>query len=970
MVSKKTKTGKKVSKKTAISPKDIHVPVVGIGASAGGLEAFEAFVTSLPDNYGLAYILVVHLDPTHVSILPEIIQKKTKMEVCQITDNMKIRPDRIYIIPPNRDLAILNDNLQLLAPQKPRGVNLPIDTFFRSLAQDQGNKAVGIILSGTGTDGTLGIRAIKGEAGMVMVQDLKSAKYDGMPRSAIASGMADFVLPPDKMPEKLKNYAKHQTKNFDSSIKTGDEKLLNALQRIYIILRSSTDHDFSQYKKNTIIRRIERRMQVQQINDIDDYVRYLQKSNTETKILFKELLIGVTNFFRDTTPFELLKEQYLPELLKDKPDDYQVRIWVPGCSSGEEVYSIAMIIRECMESMGRRFEVQIFGTDLDEQAINIARTGRYPDSISADVTEERLKRFFSKEDNHYLINKSIREMVVFAPQNIIKDPPFTRLDLLCCRNLLIYFGQELQNKLFPIFHYSLKQDGLLFLGSSESIGQTTDLFTALDKKWKIYKCQSTSSVTHPVLHFPVTEPVVLLPQVEDKLASAPQDLNTVRLLRSILAESTLPPCVVIDDSANILYIHGRTGRYLEPAEGVSSTNIVKMARPGLSAGLARLLAKMAKERREIKATNLRIASNGSDLKTNLTLRPLADFHTGQSRLTMIIFEEVSVENGLKPSLTPTVSRQEKSDEVKRLEDVLQSTIEEMETANEELKSSNEELQSTNEELQSTNEELETSKEEMQSLNEESATVNSELQSRIDDLIATNDDIKNLLDATEIATIFLDIDLQIRRFTPMATHLFHLTPADIGRPISHFATSLQNVQLVEHAEQVLADLNHQELEVNDNMGNKYRMRLRPYRTLTNVIDGVVITFEDISKYTELLDALTESESLWRGLIENAPMGIFIITRDNFGYINPAALEIFGAASPKAIVGKPVVKRLHQDSVEIFNKQIYRLLKEKVPVSAIEEKWLRLDGVLIELVISATPITYNKQQSALVFVREKL
>ncbi|MFT5698587.1 MAG: two-component system CheB/CheR fusion protein [Desulforhopalus sp.] len=963
MVTKKMQSGKTTRRKAAVAQNDNHVPVVGIGASAGGLEAFEAFVKALPDNYGFAYILVVHLDPTHVSVLPEIIQRKTKMKVCQVADNIKIMPDQIYIIPPNKDLAILNDTLQLLETKKPRGANLPIDSFFRSLAQTRGNKAVGIILSGTGTDGTLGIRAIKGEAGMVMVQDLESAKYDGMPRSAIASGMADFILSPDKMPEQLESYARYKTRDFDSSTKTGDEKLINALQRIYIVLRNSTDHDFSLYKKNTIIRCIERRMQVHQIEDIDDYVRCLQESETETNILFKELLIGVTSFFRDIIPFELLKEKYLPELLQDKPDDYQVRVWVPGCSSGEEVYSIAIILREYMENVSRHFEVQIFGTDLDEQAINIARTGKYPHSIVADVTEERLKKYFTKGDDHYLINKSVREMVVFAPQNIIKYPPFTRLDLLCCRNLLIYFGQELQNKLFPIFHYSLNQDGLLFLGSSESIGQTTDLFTALDKKWKIYKCQSTSKARHPILNLPTVEPVVLLPQVENKRAGHSQDLNTVRLLKTILAESNLPPCVVIDDSANILYVHGRTGRFLEPAEGVTCSNILKMARPGLHIELSRLISQMAVERQEIKTTNLRINDSSDYVDFNLTLRPLADFHTGQSRLTMVIFEQVLTENEEKTNFTPPYGQIEKSDEVKKLEDVLQSTIEEMETANEELKSSNEELQSTNEEL-------ETSKEEMQSLNEESATVNSELQSRIDDLIATNDDIKNLLDATEIATIFLDIDLQIRRFTPMATHLFHLTSADIGRPISHFATSLQDVQLVENAEKVLTDLGQQESEVNDNKGKKYRMRLRPYRTLNNVIDGVVVTFEDITQYTELVAALTESESLWRGLIENAPMGIFIIANEKFSYINPEALEIFGASSPKEIVGKPVVERVHPDSEARFKKQTYQLLGDNVPISAIEEKWLRLDGVLVELVISATPVIFNREQSALVFVREKI
>ena len=950
--------------------KDVQFPVVGIGASAGGLEAFEAFVKALPEDLGIAYVLVVHLDPSHASILPEIIQKKTRMKVCQITDNIEIVPDQIFIIPPNKNLAIINNTLQLLDMKRPRGINLPIDTFFRSLAQDRGSMATGIILSGTGSDGTLGVRAIKGEAGLVMVQDLQSAKYDGMPRSVIASGLADYVLPPEKMPEHLGHFAERQARREEGVTRTGDANMLQALQKIYALLRTATNHDFSLYKKNTICRRIERRMQVQQIDNIDDYVRYLQESDTETATLFKELLIGVTCFFRDPVPFELLKEKYLPELLKNKPDEYRLRVWVPGCSSGEEAYSIAIIVWECMEILGRSFEVQIFGTDLDENAINVARIGRYPDSIAVDVSPERLKRFFTKEETYYQINKNIREMVVFAPQNIIKDPPFTRLDLLCCRNLLIYFGQKLQNQLLPIFRYSLKEDGLLFLGSSETISQTTDLFTVCDKKWKIFKCRPSGRAAPPALYYPAAEPALQLVEKEAFTRGQDKENNSARLLKVILAQSNLPPSVVIDDSANIIYVHGRTGRFLEPAEGETSANIVKMARPGLQGDLARAIRRMSADRQEMKISRLRINDNGGYLEVNLTLRPLPDFQTGQHRLTMVMFDEVPAANGKRDDGAPDSIEVGKRDEVKKLEDILQTTIEEMETANEELKSTNEELQSTNEELQSTNEELETSKEEMQSLNEETTTVNAELQSRIDELIAANDDIKNLLDATEIATIFLDIELKVRRYTPKATELFHLTASDIGRPIMHFATSLENVRLIEYAEKVLTDLSQHESEVGDEKGNSYRMRVRPYRTINNVIDGVVVTFEDISKYKELMAALTESESLWRGLVENAPMGIFIMTNGRFAYLNPEAMKIFGGSSLKEILGDPVIERVHQDFHDLMGRHVEILIEKRQPVAAIEEKWRRMDGASIELVVSAAPILFKKQRSALVFVREKL
>jgi len=462
----------------------VKFPVVALGASAGGLEAFKVFFKQMDPDSGMAFILVAHLDPTHSSILPELLQKQTEMKVCQVKDNMKVFPNQVYIIPPNREMAIIGGSLQLLEMKKPRGVNLPIDIFFRSLAEEQSSNAICIILSGTGTDGTLGLRAIKGEAGMAMVQDLGSAKYDGMPRSAIATGLADYVLSPDKMPDQLISYVKHLSKKPAGKITVEDDSILSALQKIFLVLRARTEHDFSQYKKNTICRRIERRLHVHQIDNINDYVRYLQDSEREVNILFRELLIGVTNFFRDSVGFELLLSKYLPDLLKDKPEDYQFRIWVPGCSSGEEAYSVAIIIQEYMDTIGRHFNVQIFGTDIDEEAVNIARAGLYPASISADISPDRLKKFFIKEDEQYQIKKTIREMVVFAPQNIIKDPPFTKLDLLCCRNLLIYFGPELQKKLLPIFHYSLKPDGVLFLGSSESIGQFTDLFNIHEKNVK------------------------------------------------------------------------------------------------------------------------------------------------------------------------------------------------------------------------------------------------------------------------------------------------------------------------------------------------------------------------------------------------------------------------------------------------------------------------------------------------------
>ncbi len=950
----KTSTGKKeaaakaktANKQLVAKQNKTHFPIVGIGASAGGLKAFEQFFSAMPVDSGIAFVLVAHLDPSHASMLPELLQRKTSMKVHQVSDNMKVVPNQVFIIPPNKEMAIINGTLQLLELRKPRGANLPIDIFLRSLAQDQGNKAIGIILSGTGTDGTLGLRAIKGEAGMVMVQDMASAEYDGMPSSAIATGLADYILAPENMPAQLLKYAQHQERIKASTISSDDENMLSALQKIFILLRAATGHDFSLYKRNTICRRIERRMHVHQIDKINDYVRYLQESERETATLFKELLIGVTSFFRDPEAFEALKEHYLPELLQDKDNDYQLRIWVPGCSSGEEAYSVAIILQECMDIMGCHLPVQIFGTDLDDNAIDLARAGLYPESISADVSPERLRKFFTRTENHYQIKKSIREMVVFAPQNVIKDPPFTKLDLLCCRNLLIYFGPELQKKLLPIFYYSLKEDGILFLGASESIGQAATLFSMVDKKWKIFKRHPEERAGRPVLDFATTGRAIQMPVAKEAPKPIPpfKEANTISLLKTILSQSDMPPAVVIDDRADIIYIHGRTGHFLEPAEGETTSNLLEMARPGLKAGLTNAIRKMATERQNIIQKGLQVKNDDDSLDVDLIIRPLPDMQTGRRGLMLVIFEEVAPPPGKKKARTRKPAQTAKLEDIQRLEDELhytkenlQTTIEELETSNEELKSTNEELQSTNEELQSTNEELETSKEELQSLNEESATVNSELQSRIDELVAANDDIKNLLDATDIASLFLDIDLNIRRFTSKTTEVFPLTATDLGRPIRHFASSLQGVDLHEHAQKVLQDLEKQELEVPDKSGLIYRIRLRPYRTVNNVIDGVVITFEDITRLRQLLEQERRLAAIVRDsndaiTLQDLQGNIIAWNKgaeDMYGYseeealkmnadslVPPEGLSEYQAASARVLAGDKVepfmTKRLTKDA----------------------------------------------------------
>ena len=872
-------------------------PIIGMGASAGGLEAFESFFRAMPNDAGMAFVLISHLDPTHIRILPELIQKRTQMKVLLIEDGVQIKPNTIYAIPPNKDVAILNGALHLMDLPHPRGFNLPIDNFFKSLAQDQGANAVCVILSGTGSDGTLGLKQIKGELGMVMVQEAASAKYDGMPRSAIATGLADYVLPVEKMPEALIKYTGHAIFDSKGRVSADEDKFQKALQKIFILLRSRTRQDFSLYKKNTIIRRIERRMHVHQIDNVQDYVTYLSKSEHEVHVLFKDLLIGVTGFFRDPEAFDALQETFFSELFTNRPEDTHFRIWVAGCSTGEEAYSLAILLQECMEKRNRHFTVQIFATDLDEDAINVARSGLYPVSIASDVDPERIQRFFTREDSHFRVKKSIREMLVFAPQNLIMDPPFTKLDMLSCRNLLIYLGPELQKKLIPMFYYSLRAHGILFLGSAESLGQDTHLFEISNRKWKIFKRLPEKTSTRPTLNFPFSSPMDT--PMEMKIPEAvkrAEEINSFMLVETILQQSDTPPCVIIDEKLNIVYVHGRTGKYLEPAAGRTSNNILEMARPGLKVMLASAIRKAATLKHEVTHNGIDIEDNGGFIRINMTVRPVMEYGAVRGML-MVAFHD---EEKAKISRSPRAPKKNQpmrllEQELQYTRESLQTTIEELETANEELKSANEELQSTNEELQSTNEELETSKEELQSLNEESATVNAELQSRIDELSDANDDMKNLLNSTRIGTIFLTMDLNVRRFTDMATRLIPLALTDIGRPISHFATELKQFQLADHAGQVLKDLITQEFEVESRDGNFFRTRIMPYRTMQNVIDGVVVTFEDITEFKKF--RLT-SQRL--SVMMNSREAILIQDKDGtITFWNKGAEKLYGYTETEAL-----------------------------------------------------------------------
>ena len=975
MASKKQSRGTKktvaVAKATRGAVRSPWVPIVGIGASAGGLEALETFFKAMPSDAGIGFVLVVHLDPTHISLLPELLQKQTPMPVHQIEDGMCVEPNHVYVIPPNRDLTILHGTLNLMDLIQPRGANLPIDNFFRSLAQDQGRNAACVILSGTGTDGTLGVKAIKGEVGMVMSQDVGSAKYDGMPRSAIATGLVDYVLPPDRMPGQLIKYIKHAVWKTSAGMIPGDGSLPQALQKIFIILRERTGHDFSMYKKNTIYRRIERRMIVHQIDAMADYARYLRESEHEADNLFKELLIGVTNFFREPEAFDTLQNKALPKMLADKPVDHTVRVWIPGCATGEEAYSVAIVLHECMERIGRRFHFQIFGTDINPDAIDTARAGLYPGSIVADVGEERIKRFFFQEDGgRYRVKNSIRETLVFAPQNVIKDPPFTKLDLLCCRNLLIYLNAELQRKLLPVFHYGLRPDGILFLGSSETIGPARDLFTLVHKKWKIYLRKTAAGITHPVLNFPPQPEFYDARDLEmPGTVKAAEGLSALQMVETILSQSDAPACAIVNDACNVVYIHGRTGRFLEPAIGKASMNIVEMARPGLKVELAAAIGQVAANKQEAVFKGLRVEFNGGKLFVDLTVKPVME-QSAVRGLMMVVFEETArptKARTVKPKIK-TIKRRgetvaEIEQELRYTRESLQSTIEELETSNEELKSTNEELQSTNEELQSTNEELETSKEELQSLNEESATVNTELQCRLDELNRTHDDMKNLLDSTDIAIIFLDADMRCRGFTPKAQEIIPLTTADSGRPVEHLASNLKDVDVVEYGRKVLKDLNVQRVEVESRDGKYYAMGVRPYRTLANVIDGVVITFEDISEFKK-------SKELCRLAIVVQDSNDAITLQDPSGGIiawNRGAERLYGYSEAEALklnIADLVPPAKVKETID-FTKRAFR--GELIP--SCETQRLCKEGRIVDIWLTATVVPGDEENAGFLATTER-
>ncbi len=948
--------------KETIHSENSKFPIVGIGASAGGLEALEQFLKNVPVNSGMAYVVIQHLDPTQKGMLPELLQRISKMKVFQVKDRMKIEPDFVYVIPPNKSMSLLKGVLHLFDPVESRGLRLPIDFFLRSLADDQKEFAIGIILSGMGSDGSSGIKAIKENNGVVLVQEPETAKFDSMPRNAIDSGLVDIIAPADNLFLKLITFLTHiPVVKSKLDIEVKDK---SAFEKIIILLRTHTGNDFSLYKKNTVYRRIERRMGIHKIDDIYSYVHFLQENPKEIQILFKELMIGVTSFFRDSPVWEKLKETVIPALIDKQKTSSVLRAWVPGCSTGEEAYSLAIIFKEILEKVKPHegLSLQIFASDLDTDAIATARKGLFSANIATEVSPKRLSRFFTKTDEGYRINTEIRETIVFAQHNIIMHPPFTNIDIISCRNLLIYLDTELQRKLLGLFYYSLNPEGILLLGTSETLGIQSHLFNQVNAGMKIYK-RSVTQLIPEQFDFPSSFSRPKMASIENRLPEK-SIMNIQTLADQLLLQHFSPAGVLVNENGDILYISGRTGKYLEPAVGKANLNIFAMLRPGFQNDFAMAFRKAVMKKESVVLHRVKIGTNGGTIIINVNIHWISKPETLYGKL-MIIFTDLppapteapSKKTGKNPKVS--IRELELEEELQHSREEMQNVLEEMQTSQEELKSTNEELQSTNEELQSTNEELTTSKEEMQSLNEELQTVNAELQSKVDEFSRVNNDMKNLLNSTDIATLFLDKELNIRRFTNQATKIFKLIKSDIGRPFTDQVSNLIYPDLANDALEVLRTLIFIEKQIPAKDGRWFNIRIMPYRTFDDRIDGLVITFINISESKLIEEELNEILQGYRLFLNSSAEIIIKLSTDWKILEFNSAAESFFDKKRKDVVNQNYIDLFIPETFQNkTKKELSKLLKqakndkiEMQVISAVNK------GIKIEWLVN---VLFNKLQ----------
>jgi len=927
---------------TAITdPAPFHI--VGIGASAGGLEALKGFFKEMPADCGMAFVVVQHLDPNHESLMKGLLGQITDLPVHNAEDNLRVEPNRVYLKPPAKDIIIRDGTLILRPIKDSGGPRLPIDTFFRSLAEDLGEWAVCVILSGAGSDGTLGAKLIQGEGGLVMVQDEREAQYARMPQSIIDAGLADVILPVRQMPRELLSYARHLSGRA-APADIPENQLEQDIQSVLMMVRTTTGHDFSRYKPTTVQRRIERRMALHQIEEMRDYRRYLRQNPAEIDSLFQDMTIKVTRFFRDRKAFDVLMKKALQPLLRQKEEGSTVRIWVPGCATGEEAYSLAIMALEASEALEKFFEFKIFATDINNDTVAAARRAYFPESIAAGISKERLKRFFIKKDHHYHVDSKIRDMIVFAVHDVGRDAPFSNMDLISCRNLLIYMNSELQGDILQIFRYALKSGGILFMGTSETTGGS-EFFTAVDKTCKIYRKQAAENGDGDQFHIPGSFKLARgdKPDAGRPPAATARDqkIKTRREVRNLVEQTILNkyayPAVLIDDQADILYFHGNCRNFLTPPVGEPSLNIFAMVSGELHYHIAKAIDAVKRRRQPVHLEDLQARHNDSFLTLAVSLTPLTADDRGKN---WILVEFKASPPGPVEGKKEAADKDSTSDGTRLKEELritrqeLQAAVEELETSNEELKSANEELQANNEELQSTNEELESSKEELQSTNEELESVNTELSKKNQHMQNVEDDLNNLFESIELAILFLDNDLRIQRFTPATAEIFNLQKMDEGRKLSDITSNLSYDLLVRDAEEVLDKLGRREVKVQGKNGNTYLMRVVPYRSGTNVIEGVIISFTDISFLEDaelrVRDALTyfknTTAALWEPiLILNADFEVSIA--------NPAFYRKF-KTSPKETLGQSIFQ-LGDDQWNI--PELRRFLEEIIPHDQTFENW---------------------------------
>ncbi|MBM9605616.1 chemotaxis protein CheB [Desulfopila inferna] len=908
--------------------------IAGIGASAGGLETFQKFFRNMAKDSGLAFVLVQHLHPDHESLMPELLSKYTDMPVLSAGEDMKIEPDHVYVIPSNSTLTMKNGYLHLEKPSESRGHRMPIDHFFRSLSEDWGEKAICIILSGTGSDGTLGLKAVKEQGGLVIAQNPETAKYDSMPRNAICTNQVDMVLNVEEMPQVLLKFL-DKSDSLRKEMEDSDDTHIH-LDAIFGVLEERTNHEFHDYKRNTVLRRIRRRMQILHIDSLKVYAEKVREDHEESTLLFKDLLIGVTHFFRDPRSFEYLQERIIPGILQKKQeinDNRGIRVWVAGCATGEEAYTLALIIRDEISKKKMNMPVQIFATDIDENALMTARRATYSEGISEQIPAQYLDRYFHKQGNSYCVNKNIREMCVFSPHNIISDPPYSRLDLITCRNLLIYFDSSLQGKVLPIFHYALNSDGYLFLGPSENISAKPQLFKAISKSHRIF--QARKNVPPSMIDFPLGRRPSAMSI--SKTSPGEQKKENEKILaqtfeRKIL-EQYIPFSAVINEDADILYWAGPRLRYLDLPRGVPRNNLLDIAHKSLRLTLRSALHKVIQSKEESIHHDVMIKTHEGLQRLMVNLSPFQEMGQGSGLFIVVIREMSAPAGSSQKGMTETSTEGEEinrqlEQELKDTKVYPQSTIEELETSNEELKSSNEELLSMNEELQSSNEEMQTSKEELQSVNEELETVNSELKNKITELDDANSDLHNLYESTQIATVFLDNGLCIKDFTPAATTIFRIIESDKGRPINDVVHLFSGADLAHEARIVLRKLEKSKIEVKHKETlQEFYMQISPYRSVNNTIDGVTISFFDITQLQRAKQDLEIRENMLRLVTDSMPVLVsYVDSNQTYRYCNAVYEQWFGL-SKQQVIGRTVKEVVGDDAYAAIRQHVEQALSGK-------------------------------------------